>query len=174
MRPIVAVRATDRTVRASARSKEGETGGPTRFKCIGKTFSAANPRKSFWYRSSEAPTDSGARFSIASEKLVFFARLTIRPSHHHPLTARGTSRRPVPPIARWRARRPRARPGGHRGSPPARRPRRRPRARVAGPPRALEFQTTKGRIRSPRFGARSAGEWRSPPRPSPRTRTRAS
>ena len=31
MRPMVAVRATDRTVRASARSKEGEAGGPARF-----------------------------------------------------------------------------------------------------------------------------------------------
>jgi hypothetical protein len=28
---MVAVRATDRTVRASARSKEGEAGGPARF-----------------------------------------------------------------------------------------------------------------------------------------------
>ena len=87
MRPMVAVRATDRTVRASARSKEGGAGGPARFTCIGKLFRPQTLESLFGIEARSSETrcvrfrDCGLEH-LRCDEFVFFARLTIRPSRH--------------------------------------------------------------------------------------------
>jgi hypothetical protein len=67
---MVAVRATDRTVRASARSKEGEAGGPARLlRIIGKLFAEPQTLKSLDFGEREARVTFSAEGSTNAGKL---------------------------------------------------------------------------------------------------------
>ena len=76
MRPMVAVRATDRTVRASARSKEGIAGGPARLlRIIGKLFAEPQTLKNSFTFSKTISSIKNAHFFRKLEKLGLFSPL---------------------------------------------------------------------------------------------------